>query len=89
MQVKARHILVQTLNEAVEVHNKLQEGQDFAQLAAKVSKCPSSRNGGDLGFFQRGQMVQPFEDATYNLDVGGTSSPVQTQFGYHIIQRTA
>jgi parvulin-like peptidyl-prolyl isomerase len=89
MQVKARHILVQTLNEAVEVHNKLQEGQDFAQLAAKVSKCPSGRNGGDLGFFQRGQMVQPFEDATYNLDVGGTSNPIQTQFGYHIIQRTA
>lgn len=87
MQVKARHILVQTLNEAVEVHNKLQEGQDFSQLAAKLSKCPSGRNGGDLGFFQRGQMVQPFEDATYNLDVGGTSGPVQTQFGYHIIQR--
>lgn len=88
MQVKARHILVQTLNEAVEVHNKLHEGQDFAQLAAKVSKCPSGRNGGDLGFFQRGQMVKPFEDATFELDVGSTSGPVQTQFGYHIIQRT-
>jgi parvulin-like peptidyl-prolyl isomerase len=88
MQVKARHILVQTLNEAVEIHNKIGEGQDFAQLAAKYSKCPSGRNGGDLGFFQRGQMVQPFEDATYNLDVGTTSGPVQTQFGYHLIQRT-
>lgn len=89
MQVTARHILVQTLNEATELHNKIVEGQDFGQVAAKFSKCPSGRTGGDLGSFGRGAMVKPFEDATFELEVGQLSAPVQTQFGYHLIQRTA
>ena len=89
MQVTAKHILVQTLNEATELHNKIVEGQDFSQLAAKFSKCPSGAQGGNLGAFGRGAMVKPFEDATFALDVGGLSNPVQTQFGYHLIQRTA
>ena len=88
-KVSASHILVPTLNEAVEVKNKLNEGQDFAALARKMSKCPSGQNGGSLGTFGRGQMVKPFEDATFALPVGTISEPVQTQFGYHIIQRTA
>lgn len=88
-KVSASHILVPTLNEAVEVKNKLNEGTDFATLARKVSKCPSGQNGGALGTFGRGQMVKPFEDATFALPVGTTSEPVQTQFGYHIIHRSA
>jgi len=88
MKVRARHILVPTLNEAVEVFNKITEGEDFGSVARKLSKCPSGQNGGDLGEFGMGQMVKPFEDATFGLEVGQLSQPVQTQFGYHIINRT-
>jgi len=87
-QVRARHILVQSLNEAMDLHSKVSSGEDFGVLAKQFSKCPSGQNGGDLGLFGRGQMVKPFEDATFGLDVGKTSLPVQTQFGYHLIQRT-
>jgi len=88
MKVRARHILVPTLNEAVEVFNKIKEGEDFGAVARKMSKCPSGQNGGDLGEFGHGQMVKPFEDASFGLEVGQLSEPVQTQFGYHLIQRT-
>ena len=88
MKVKARHILVPTLNEAVEVFNKITEGEDFGMVARKLSKCPSGQNGGDLGEFGQGQMVKPFEDATQATPVGSISRPVQTQFGYHLIHRT-
>ena len=65
------------------------QGIAISELAKTFSKCPSGQNGGDLGLFGRGQMVKPFEDATFNLSVGGVSTPVQTQFGYHLIQRTS
>ena len=89
MTVKASHILVQTLTEAEAIHNKIVAGDSFSELAKEHSSCPSRAQGGDLGFFQRGQMVKPFEDAAFNLDVGQLSLPVQTQFGFHLIQRTA
>ena len=89
MQVRAKHILVKSLNEAIDLHTKVAAGEDFSELAKTFSKCPSGQNGGDLGLFGRGQMVKPFEDATFNLSVGGVSTPVQTQFGYHLIQRTS
>ena len=89
MQVRAKHILVPTLNEAMDLHTKVSGGEDFSELAKTFSKCPSGQNGGDLGLFGRGQMVKPFEDATFNLSVGELSTPVQTQFGYHLIQRTS
>ena len=89
MTVKASHILVQTLTEAEAIHNKVVAGGSFADLAKEHSSCPSRNQGGDLGFFNRGQMVKPFEDAAYTLQVGELSKPVQTQFGYHLIQRTA
>lgn len=88
MKVRARHILVPTLNEAVELHAKIIEGEDFAVVARKFSKCPSGQNGGDLGEFGMGQMVKPFEDATFGLELNQLSQPVPTQFGYHLIQRT-
>jgi len=87
--MRASHILVPTLIEAVNLKNQISEGADFAQLAAQHSKCPSGRNGGDLGEFGPGAMVKPFEDATVATAVGSVSEPVQTQFGYHIIKRTA
>ena len=89
MQVRAKHILVQSLNEAVTLKEKISMGEDFSALAKIHSKCPSGQNGGDLGMIGRGQMVKPFEDVAFGIDVGQISGPVQTQFGYHLIQRTA
>ena len=84
-EIHARHILVATKEEAEEVAKKLKEGADFATLAKEKSKDPSAE-GGDLGFFTRGQMLKPFEDAAFALDVNKISEPVQTQFGWHIIK---
>ena len=89
MKIRASHILVQTLEEAVNLKNKINEGSDFKILAMKNSRCPSSGAGGDLGEFGRGQMVQPFEDAAFALEINAISDPIQTQFGYHLIKRTA
>jgi len=88
MQVRASHILVESLEQAMIVKSQLLDAQDFGTLAKNLSKCPSGQNGGDLGMFGRGQMVKPFEDATFSLEVGEVSEPVQTQFGYHLIHRT-
>jgi peptidyl-prolyl cis-trans isomerase C len=88
-KVRASHILVMSLNEAVNIHEQISNGVSFETLAQQNSKCPSGRNGGDLGEFGRGQMVKPFEDAAFGLNVGSLSDPIKTQFGYHIIKRTA
>ena len=88
-QVRARHILVQTLAEAMTAHEQISTGTDFGVVAKLRSKCPSGQNGGDLGMFGKGQMVKPFEDAAFTLAIGKVSLPIQTQFGYHLIQRTA
>jgi parvulin-like peptidyl-prolyl isomerase len=86
-QVLARHILVDTPEEAQEIYERLQAGADFAELARTRSKdTGSGANGGDLGWFGRGAMVGEFEDAAFSLEVGEISEPVQTEFGYHIIQ---
>jgi peptidyl-prolyl cis-trans isomerase C len=89
MKVRASHILVPTLNEAVTLKAKIDAGESFADLAQKHSKCPSGRNGGDLGEFGPGAMVPPFEQAAFTTPVGSVSQPVQTQFGYHLVHRTA
>lgn len=84
-EVHARHILVATEAEAKEVAERLKKGEDFATVAKEKSK-DTNAEGGDLGFFARGQMLKPFEDAAFALDVGKISDPVQTQFGWHIIK---
>jgi peptidyl-prolyl cis-trans isomerase C len=84
-EVHARHILVATEAEAKEVAERLKKGEDFAAVAKEKSKDPGAE-GGDLGFFTRGQMLKPFEDAAFALEVGQISEPVQTQFGWHIIK---
>jgi peptidyl-prolyl cis-trans isomerase C len=88
-QVRASHILVADLNTAVTLKQKISEGSNFAELAKQHSTCPSGQNGGDLGPFGRGMMVKPFEDAAFDSDVGTVVGPVQTQFGYHLVKRTA
>lgn len=83
---QARHILVETEDEAIDVIAELDGGADFATLAAERSTGPSAANGGDLGWFGRGRMVPEFEDAAFALEVGAYSSaPVETQFGFHVL----
>ncbi len=87
-EIRASHILVKTEEEAKNLYNEIQNGKDFAQIAQEVSLCPSGQNGGDLGFFGKGMMVKPFEDAAFALEVGEISQPVETQFGWHLIKLT-
>lgn len=85
-EISARHILVNTQAEAVTVVQELADGKDFAELAQEKSIDPGSANGGDLGYFTTGQMVAPFEEAAFALEVGSVSEPVQSQFGWHVIR---
>lgn len=87
-EVKASHILVKTEQEAMDLYNEIKNGKSFAEIAEEKSLCPSGQNDGDLGFFGKGMMVKPFEDAAFALEVGELSKPVQTQFGWHLIQVT-
>ncbi len=84
--VKASHILVDSKAEADLLKSRIDNGASFETLAKKYSKCPSGQAGGDLGYFERGQMVKSFEDVAFNLPIGKVSDPVKTQFGWHIIK---
>ena len=86
--VRASHILVDSENTAWAIKSRLTEGEDFGVLAQKYSKCPSSDKGGDLGYFNRGQMVPEFENAAFSTPVGEVSDPVKTRFGWHLIKVT-
>jgi peptidyl-prolyl cis-trans isomerase C len=102
-QVRASHILLmyagsarssatrskeEAASEIAALKARIDGGEDFAAIAKDVSDCPSGQQGGDLGSFGRGQMVPEFEDAAFSMDVGETSDIVETDFGYHLIQRT-
>lgn len=87
LEIRARHILVKTEDEAKEIITELQGGADFAELAKAKSTGPSGPNGGDLGYFQRGQMVPAFDKAAADMKPGEHSKePVKTQFGWHVIK---
>ncbi|MGB0843975.1 MAG: peptidylprolyl isomerase [Alphaproteobacteria bacterium] len=103
-QVQASHILLmyagsmrssnpRSKDDAITLINDLKTqvagGADFADLAKAHSDCPSGQSGGDLGVFGRGMMVPAFEDSAFSMEVGQTSDVVETDFGYHLIQRTA
>lgn len=97
-QVKASHILIKVEADATdaqkaearkkidEVRQKVKSGGDFAELAKEYSEGPSNVRGGDLGYFSRGQMVKPFEDAAFALQIDEVSDVVETRFGYHLIK---
>lgn len=89
MQVRASHILVKDEKTAEKLKYDIDNGADFGKLAKKHSMCPSSDQGGNLGFFRKGQMVKEFEDVAFALPVGVVSKPVKTEFGYHLIIVTA
>ena len=86
MEVRASHILVKTSQEAQDIQKRLSSGEKFEDLAKRFSKCPSGKNGGDLGFFSKGMMVKEFEDAAFSLSPGQVSPPIKTQFGFHLIK---
>jgi peptidyl-prolyl cis-trans isomerase C len=85
-EVHARHILVETEDEAKAVAEELKKGADFAELAKKKSKDPGASDGGDLGFFTKDQMVPEFSAVAFALEPGKISDPVKSQFGWHIIK---
>src|SRR4030088_3188065 len=85
-EVHARHILVETEDEAKAVAEELKKGADFAELAKKKSKDPGASDGGDLGFFTKDQMVPEFSNVAFTLEPGKISDPVKSQFGWHIIK---
>jgi peptidyl-prolyl cis-trans isomerase C len=85
-EVHARHILVETEDEAKQIIADLKKGGDFAAIAKAKSKDPGGAEGGDLGFFTRGQMVPEFSDAAFKLPAGQLSDPVKSQFGWHVIK---
>ena len=85
-EVRARHVLVKTEADARDVIERSNRGDDFADLARELSTGPSKTQGGDLGFFSRGQMVPAFEEAAFKMEPGTVSEPVKTQFGWHVIK---
>lgn len=85
-QVSAKHILVDAEDSAKNIAKEIEEGLAFEEAAKKYSTCPSKEQGGDLGYFSKGQMVPEFEKAAFEGEIGKVIGPVQTQFGYHLIR---
>jgi len=88
-KASARHILVAGEKECLDLKKRIENGEDFADLAAAHSKCPSGRNGGALGEFYPGQMVPEFDQVVFNEEVGKVHGPVKTDFGYHLVEITS
>ena len=84
----ARHILVDSEAKCNELKIEIENGTDFGDVAKANSSCPSSAEGGDLGKFGPGQMVPEFDKAVFSGDVGVVYGPIQTQFGYHLLEVT-
>jgi peptidyl-prolyl cis-trans isomerase C len=85
----ARHILVESEDECNQIKTQIDEGSSFEEMAKAHSKCPSGQRGGDLGSFSPGQMVKEFDEVVFSGEVGVLHGPVQTQFGYHLLETTS
>ncbi len=87
-KIKCSHILVKKQSESLAILEKLKNGEKFGKLAREFSiDSGSAKRDGGLGYFGRGKMVKPFEEAAFKLEVGAVSEPVKSEFGYHIIKR--
>ncbi len=84
----ASHILVETQEKCEEIKKEIEAGADFAELAKEHSQCPSGQQGGTLGEFSPGQMVKEFDDIVFTEELGKIHGPIQTQFGFHLIDIT-
>tara|TARA_B100000315_G_C14592979_1_gene596967 strand:+ start:7424 stop:7705 length:282 start_codon:yes stop_codon:yes gene_type:complete len=87
-KASARHILVNSKEECEKLKKQIEDGAEFAQIAKESSQCPSGKSGGDLGEFSPGQMVPEFDQVVFSQEVGKVHGPIQTQFGYHLIEIT-
>jgi peptidyl-prolyl cis-trans isomerase C len=85
----ARHILVKTQEQCSDIKNEIVKGSDFAEMAKKHSLCPSGKQGGALGEFYPGQMVPEFDRVVFSEEIGKVHGPIQTQFGFHLIEITS
>ena len=85
----ARHILVADQAACAQLKKDIEGGQDFAAVARAHSLCPSGAEGGDLGSFRPGEMVPEFDQVVFSAEVGKVHGPVETQFGYHLIEITS
>lgn len=85
----ARHILVETEELCQSLKDQIEAGADFAALAREHSQCPSGKQGGELGQFSQGQMVPEFDRVVFSEEVGKVHGPIQTQFGYHLVEITS
>ena len=88
-KASARHILVETEEQCNDLKEQIANGADFAEIARTHSKCPSGQQGGELGEFGPGMMVPEFDRVVFNEEVGVVHGPVQTQFGYHLLEITS
>ena len=84
----ARHILVDNEEKCLELKTEIEGGADFADVARQHSSCPSGRQGGELGTFGSGQMVKEFDEVVFSGELNTVLGPVQTQFGYHLLEVT-
>jgi peptidyl-prolyl cis-trans isomerase C len=87
-KASARHILVKTEEECSNLKTEIENGAEFGDIAKEHSQCPSGKQGGDLGEFGPGQMVKEFDTVVFSAPVGEVQGPVETQFGYHLLEVT-
>lgn len=85
----ARHILVDTEEQCLDLKNQIAEGADFGEIAKQYSKCPSGARGGELGEFGQGMMVPEFDRVVFSEALNTVHGPIKTQFGYHLLEITS
>lgn len=87
-KAKARHILVAKEDRCMDLKERIENGEEFSELAKTHSLCPSGKEGGELGEFSKGDMVPEFDEAVFSGKVGEVQGPIQTQFGFHLLEVT-